>query len=149
MDWRAFMCPEQSTPLITARSGLTSKSLIIFNEGGSLSVWRVGATKWLASSNKICTLWLCYASKILLRLKCRVPPVWWHGASSRQFCSYLHSVWGKLDKINMFEHLSLALSATKLHYECWAITALKYTLMNKIRHQHHIMENNGLSQSDH
>lgn len=32
------MCPEQSTPLITAHSGLTSNSLIIFIEGGSAKV---------------------------------------------------------------------------------------------------------------
>lgn len=32
------MCPEQSTPLIMARSGLTSNSLIIFNERGRASV---------------------------------------------------------------------------------------------------------------
>lgn len=98
MDWRAFMSPEQSTSLITAHIGLTSNSFIIFNEWESASAWQVGVTKWLPSSNKICTLWLLYASKMLQRLKCCVSPDWWYYVSSHQFHSYLHRIQWKFMK---------------------------------------------------
>lgn len=58
MDWRAFMCPEQSTPLVRARSCRTSNSLIIFIWGRSTSVWWAGY-KVTICSNKFRSLWLC------------------------------------------------------------------------------------------
>lgn len=155
MDWRAFMCAEQSTPLITTHSGPTSNSLIIFIEGGSASVWRVGATKWLPSSNKICTLWLCYASKMLQRLKCFSRLVTWGFKSlvTLVFTQNLVAiVWNQdLQCFSFFSYKTAEICF--MH----AVTVLnqKYTviLMNKITipHQHLWISCiiNGFSQSDH
>ena len=154
MDWRAFMCPEQSTPLITAHSSLTSNSLIISNEERSASVWRVGATKWLPSSNKICPLWLDYASKMLQRLKYCVSPGWWYCTSSHQFHCYLHRIQWKVYQVATFD-------VWKWHFGCLrnktaeTLSMLSHTviMLNKINIQPQLLWIsciiNGVSQSDH
>ena len=116
------------------------------------SVWRVGATKWLPSSNKICTLWLCYASKMLKRLKCFSRRVTW------VFKSLVFTIYIKkkffLGGVNYMKSGHVMF---KLLYACWAIIVLnqKYTviMMDKINIQHQYLWisciTNGFSQSDH
>lgn len=63
------MCPEQSTPLITARSGLTSNSLIISTREEAQVCDELALQSDYQVQIKICPLWLCCASKMLHRLK--------------------------------------------------------------------------------